>query len=84
MTRPVYEHDGPGWKYLMSNIPMLPEEEEMLKKKREKHRFKLLVLPAQTGTAWMKHILHKFTKPGNLFMDDCAETFLVNRLACFA
>lgn len=61
----------------MSKIPILLQEEHVCKRKRGEPRFKQSMCLEQKNPAWMKDIVRKVTKPGNLVVGSCAGTFPV-------
>lgn len=67
----------PGWRNILCKIPRLPQEERMYKRKRGEFGFILLICPDRRNTAFVKDIVKKYTKPGNLVVDACAGTFCV-------
>lgn len=56
----------PRWKYLVTNPPSVLEGEYLHKIRKGESGFHLLMRPGQKKKAWMKNILQKLTKPGNL------------------
>lgn len=59
----------------------LLREVHVYKINKAKPGFRVLMRSEHDKTAWMKHILLKFTKPVNLVVDTCAGTFSVAK-AC--
>lgn len=68
----------PGYKILMFNIARIPQEKRDYKTERGETGFKVLMRPGKKNITWMKNVLQKFTKPGNLVTDAYAEVFSVS------
>lgn len=67
----------PGLIIVMSNSPMLPQEELVYKKKEKESGLELFMCLERNNTASRKYIIQKFTESGNLVLDACAVTFSV-------
>lgn len=70
----------PGWLDLISDIPRLPQEEHVYKKKGGVSGFKWLMRPEQKSTMWMKDIAQT---SGKLVFDACSGNFSVTKACVF-
>lgn len=70
-----------GCTNLISNNPLVPQEERICKRERKEPGFKLLIRLELKKTVWMKNIVQKFSKSGNLVMKACAGISQSPRLA---
>lgn len=63
----------------MSNNPDLRKKETVYKVRRGESGFKHLIRLEQKNTTWMKDILQKLIKPGNLVLDAFSGTLSLSK-----